>query len=144
MPALNCYNYTTHNAARFQVGLINSNDAQSITSGTYSTSYGDCVVTKDETAVSIRVPVSIDITNGTISEILSAVGIRNSSPIAGDIVGKIPDGTSADYGFNRNFSSPPYFRYSKVFNTFDETKNFVDGIKKIKTNKINKLLQYNK
>lgn len=34
--------------------------------------------------------------------------------------------------------------YSKVFNTFDETKNFVDGIKKIKTNKINKLLQYNK
>lgn len=34
--------------------------------------------------------------------------------------------------------------YSKVFNTFDETKNFVDGIKKIKTNKINKLLQYNR
>ena len=34
--------------------------------------------------------------------------------------------------------------YSKVFNTFDETKNFVDGIKKIKTNKMNKLLQCNK
>lgn len=34
--------------------------------------------------------------------------------------------------------------YSKVFNTFDEAKNFVDKIKKIKTNKINKLLQYNK
>ena len=34
--------------------------------------------------------------------------------------------------------------YSKVFNTFDEAKNFVDGIKKIKTNKINKLLQYNR
>lgn len=34
--------------------------------------------------------------------------------------------------------------YSKLFNTFDEAKNFVDEIKKIKTNKINKLLQYNK
>ena len=34
--------------------------------------------------------------------------------------------------------------YSKVFNTFDEAKNFVDKIKKIKTNKINKLIQYNK
>lgn len=117
MPSLNCYNYTTHNSARFQVGLINSGDAQSVTSGTYSTRYGECTVTKDATTVSIRVPVSIDITNATISEILSDIGVRNSSPIAGDIVEKIPEGTSADYGFNRNFSSPPFFRYSKTFNT---------------------------
>ena len=34
--------------------------------------------------------------------------------------------------------------YSKVFNTFDETKIFVDEIKQIKTNKMNKLLQCNK
>lgn len=34
--------------------------------------------------------------------------------------------------------------YSKVFNTFNETKNFVDEIKQIKVNKINKLLQYNR
>lgn len=34
--------------------------------------------------------------------------------------------------------------YSKVFNTFDETKNFVDEIKQIRTNKMNKLLQCNK
>ena len=121
MASLKCYNYTTHRTASFKVGLLNSNDLQSVTSGTYTTTYGECTLTKSGTSISMVFNGEIgDITNYSVSTILDEVGIRCQYPMFGNIVGSIPEGTSATYGFSQSYSAPPKFWYKKeYFSTFD-------------------------
>ena len=116
MASLNCYNYTTHQRARIQCGMLNANDLQGVTSGTYTTSYGECTLTKSGTSISMRFAAAIGaINNYSIGLILDEIGVRSNAPMYGDIVGKIPLGQSADYGFSISYSTPPYFWYKKEY-----------------------------
>ena len=114
MAALNAYDYSTHNKVKLQCGMLNSNDVQGLQSGTYSTEFGDCAVTKTGAYIYMRVNGALgEVTNYTIVNVLADVGIRSNAPLFGNIVGKIPDGTSHNYGFNRDYTSRPYFSYKK-------------------------------
>lgn len=116
MASLNCYNYTTQQRARIQCGILNSNDLQNVTSDTYTTSYGECTLTKSGNSIYMRFDSAIgDITNYSIGTILDEIGIRSNAPMYGDIVGKIPEGQSANYGFSISYSAAPYFWYKKEY-----------------------------
>ena len=116
MASLKGYNYTQQRSATFQCGMLNAKDIQNISSHSFSTEYGNATLTKSGNSISIVIDAPIgSYTNYSVSSILSAAGIRNYSPIAGNLVGSIPEGTSDLYGFNRNYTSPPSFRYSKTY-----------------------------
>lgn len=131
MASLSCYNYTTHQRATIRCGMLNANDLQNVQSGTYSTEYGPCVLTKSGNSISMGFSQEIgSITNYAVASVLGSVGIRCNAPMAGDIVGAIPEGTSANYGFSTGYAAPPYFHYSKTYyGAFDynEYSIFIQG-----------------
>lgn len=116
MASLKGYNYTQQSSATFQCGMLNANDLQNVSSHSFSTEYGTATLTKSGNSIGISIDAPVgSYTNYSVSSILSAAGIRNYSPIAGNLVGSIPEGSSDLYGFNRNYTSLPTFRYSKTY-----------------------------
>lgn len=108
------YNYTSHNSVNIPVGVINVNDIADIDTGTHTyIDYGTWTISKDSQSGYVQINMSstraLEIDENFISGVLNAIGLRNSSILAGLLDDAEYASGLTKYGFYDNFNQNPTF-----------------------------------
>lgn len=113
-----CYDYTAQSDGYLRAGLVNANDVQAVTSGTYTKDGITYTLTKTTgTLVSIVINAqsnSFQYNAETFNKALDACGIRAQDLYTGLISHFLDPGDNNRYGFNPDYISAPYINISQT------------------------------
>ena len=113
-----CYDYTLQSAGYLRAGLVNANDVQAVTSGSYTKDGITYTLTKTTgTLVSIVINAqsnSFQYNAETFNKALEACRIRTQDLYTGLISHFLNPGANKRYGFNPDYISAPYINISQT------------------------------
>ena len=122
-----CYDYTAQSDGYLRAGLVNANDVQAVTSGTYTKGGITYTLTKTTgTLVSIVITAqsnSFQYNAETFNKALDACGIRAQDLYTGLISHFLDPGDNNRYGFNPDYISAPYINISQAaYTNYEQSK----------------------
>lgn len=122
-----CYDYTSQSDGYLRAGLVNANDVQAVTSGTYTKDGITYTLTKTAgNLVSIVITAqsnSFQYNAETFNKALDACGIRAQDLYTGLISHFLDPGDDNRYGFNPDYISAPYINISQAaYTNYEQSK----------------------